>query len=87
MNHVKHVNVEQMCQMLNSRDWKDRMEALKKLQKDASCVKHLTETQALEVMDQMTARLNDGNSKVLLIALEVNSLHSYFINLIFYYRV
>eukprot|EP00210_Caulerpa_lentillifera_P002627 g2511.t2 len=64
-------SVTEILGRLNAKDWRDRISALEDLRHFTDRFQYLKEKDLLNVIDQLTYRLNDGNSKVVLVSLEV----------------
>ena len=69
-------SVSEALKNLGAKEWRMRIEALQQMKKLAGKLRHLNERDLLNIMDQLTHRLSDGNSKVVLAALEVRDLSS-----------
>ncbi|GAX73544.1 hypothetical protein CEUSTIGMA_g995.t1 [Chlamydomonas eustigma] len=63
-------DVTKAVQLLSAKDFRERMEGLKVIQSMAPALATAAEGQLVQLLDNMTPRLGDGNSKVSIQALE-----------------
>lgn len=66
-------SMTEVLSKLNAKDWRDRITALEQLRNFTGRLQHFKEKEVLNIIDQLSYRLNDGNSKVVLVTLEVPS--------------
>lgn len=64
-------SLSRLAQQLSAKDWRQRMEALKGLEASVKDLAAAPDSALMQVMDTITPRLTDGNSKVATTALEV----------------
>lgn len=70
---------------LSSKDWRSRIDALQQIETMAEKLKSASDRDLLNVMDQLTYRLTDGNSKVVLVTFEVRWMYK--MNALFAFRL
>lgn len=56
---------------ITSKEWRERLQGLKTIKGLASRLAYVPDSLLVTLMDQMTYRLSDGNSKVIVSGLEV----------------
>ena len=64
-------SVSEILKNLAAKEWRVRIDALQQMKNITGKLRQLNERDILNIMDQLTHRLSDGNSKVVLAALEV----------------
>lgn len=62
--------VQQALNQISSKDWRDRITGLKSMAGASSAVPGIADSLLMNLIDQITHRLSDGNSKVIVAALE-----------------